>query len=236
VEKVVFFMGRSARLTHEEFCEHYLTTHSALVLRHFAGLRGYIVNLLDGEARTPEDAPEAFATVGAIAEMWFDAIDEFTDRARRYASAEGATAVEQDAAEIFSSGVAYHVAQEVQRDYERAWADGQPSPGVKMVYPVRRKQDVPHDQFVQHWQGKHVPIVLQYMNGISRYVTDVVVAPIGKAPEIDGIVELHYLRPEAMQGARYNAPEADAIMADDVAKFLDPSGIAYRTTEHILRS
>jgi hypothetical protein len=44
-----------------------------------------------------------------------------------------------------------------------------------------------------------VPLVLKYMNGISRYVTNVVVRRVGKAPEIDGIVELTFFgrRPEA---------------------------------------
>jgi uncharacterized protein (TIGR02118 family) len=144
--------------------------------------------------------------------------------------------MQEEANTFFGKIFAYHVRQGIQRDYERTWPDGQPSPGVKMVYPVQRKEGITHEQFARHWVENHVPIVLKYMNGISRYVTNPVQRKIGKAPDVDGFVELHYLDPSALEGPRYNSPEADAIMAEDVAQFITPTGLALRCTEHILRS
>lgn len=230
----MFLVRRAPSFTREAFQQHYLQRHVRGPLEHFPGLRYYRVNVVEPgrEARTDDPLGE----VDAVAEMWFEELGDFTDRARRYDSPEAAVAMEAEAAEIFGSVIAYHVRPEVQRDYDRTWPDGTPSPGVKMVYPVRRKPDITREQFAGHWLQKHVPIVLRYMNGVSRYVTNVVIGPWGQAPEIDGLVELHYLDPAALDGPRYNAPEADAIMADDVAQFITPSGAAYRTTEYILRS
>ena len=230
----MFLVRRAPSFTREAFQTHYLQHHIRGPLEHFPGLRRYRVNVVELGWETRGDDP--LGEVDAIAEMWFEDLGDFTDRARRYDSPETAVAMEEEAAEIFGSVIAYHVRPEVQRDYARTWRDGEPSPGVKMVYPVRRKPDITREQFAEHWITKHVPIVLRYMNGVSRYVTNVVVGPWGKAPELDGLVELHYLDPEAMKGPRYNAPEAEAIMAEDVSQFITPSGTAYRTTEYILRS
>ena len=230
----MFLVRRAPSFTREAFQTHYLQHHIRGPLEHFPGLRRYRVNVVGVGWETRGDDP--LGEVDAIAEMWFEDLGDFSDRARRYDSPEAAVAMEEEAAEIFGSVIAYHVRPEVQRDYARTWRDGEPSPGVKMVYPVRRKPEITREQFAEHWTSKHVPIVLRYMNGVSRYVTNVVVGPWGKAPELDGLVELHYLEPEALKGPRYNAPEAEAIMAEDVAQFISPSGTAYRTTEYILRS
>jgi hypothetical protein len=234
VEKMLFLVRRAPSFTREAFQQHYLEHHIRGPLEHFPGLRRYCVNVVDLDWQVK--ANDDFGELDAIAEMWFESLGDFTDRARRYDSPEAAVAMEKEASEIFDIVIAYHVQPETQRDYDRTWRDGEPSPGVKMIYPVHRKPGLSRDGFAEHWLHKHVPIVLRYMNGVSRYVTNVVVGPWGKAPDVDGFVELHYLDPSALSGPRYNAPEADAIMAEDVAQFIVPSGIAYRTTEYILRS
>lgn len=233
-EKLLFFAKRAPGLTRDEFQRTYLTEHARGPMEHFPKLTRYVVNVVDLDWEPKLDHP--LATTDVVAEMWFEDIGDFMDRARRFDSSETFVAMQQEAGTFFGDIVAYHVLQGVQRDYQRDWPDGQRSPGVKMVYPVQRKEDITHEQFVTHWVEKHVPIVLKYMNGISRYVTNPVERRIGKAPDVDGIVELHYLDPSAMDGPRYNAPEADAIMADDVAQFITPTGLALRCSEYILRS
>ena len=230
----MFLVRRAPSFTREAFQRYYMEEHVRGPLEHFPGLRRYCVNVVDLEWQPGPD-PD-FGEIDAIAEMWFDGLGDFTDRARRYDSPEAAIAMEKDSGETFDAIFAYHVQAEVQRDYDRSWADGEASPGTKMVYPVRRKPGISREAFAEHWLHKHVPIVLRYMNGVSRYVTNVVAGPRGKAPDIDGLVELHYLDPSALSGPRYNAPEADAVMAEDVAQFITPSGTAFRTTEYILLS
>lgn len=234
MEKLIFLARRAPGLEREEFQERYLGRHAVLVMRHFPRLRRYVVNVVELGWETRAD--DELAHVDAIAEMWFDELGDFTDRARRYDSAEAAVAIDESAAAIYTSVIAYRVQEQVQRDYDCTWPDGQPSPGVKMVYPVRRKDGLTREQFADHWLHTHVPLVLQYLRGISRYATNVVVAPLGKAPEIDGIVELHYPNPDDLTGPRYNAPEAEQLMADDVAQFITQTGTAYRTTEYVMRA
>jgi hypothetical protein len=231
---MLFFLRRAPALTREEFRTYYLETHVRGPMQHFPRLGRYVVNVVDIDWQPTVEHP--LAGTDAIAEMWFDDLGDFTDRARRYDSPDAAVEMEKEAAELFGGVHAYHVRQSIQRDYERSWPDGDRSPGVKMIYPVHRKPDISHEQFAAHWIDKHVPIVLQYMNGVSRYVTNVVSRSLGNAPELDGIVELHYMDPAALKGPRYNDLGADAIMADDVAQFLTPTGLAFRVAEYILRS
>ena len=233
-EKLMFFATRAPSLSREEFQRTYLTEHARGPLEHFPKLTRYVVNVIDLEWQ-PKIEHDLAAT-DVVAEMWFDDIADFMDRARRFDSSETFVAMQEEANEFFGGIVAYHVRQGIQRDYDRTWPDGERSPGVKMVYPVQRNPDISHGQFAKHWIEKHVPIVLKYMNGISRYVTNKVIRRIGPGPDVDGFVELHYIDPSALDGPRYNSPEADAIMADDVAQFITPTGLALRCCEYILRS
>lgn len=232
--KLLFFAQRSPTLTREEFQRVYLSEHARGPLDHFPALRRYVVDVVDPDWKAKIEHP--LAATDAVGEMWFEEVGDFLDRARRYDSAESAVAMQEESARIFGDIYAYHVEPGIQRDYQRDWPDGERSPGVKMVYPVQRAPDITHEQFAKHWVEKHVPIVLRYMNGISRYVTNNVIRRIGPGPEVDGFVELHYMDPAAMEGPRYNAPEADAIMAADVAQFIVPTGLALRCSEYILRS
>lgn len=233
-EKLMFFARRAPELSREEFQRTYLTEHARGPMEHFPRMSRYAVNVVDADWEPKVE--HALADTDVIAEMWFDELGDFLDRARRFDSSETFVAMQEEADSFFGGVVAYHVQQGIQRDYERSWPDGERSPGVKMVYPVVRKEGITREQFAEHWLQKHVPLVLKYMNGISRYVTNVVVRRVGKAPEIDGIVELTFFNPDDLKGPRYSAPEAEALMSNDVAQFLTPFGLAFRASEYILRS
>jgi len=233
-EKLLFFAKRGPQLTREEFQRTYLNEHARGPLEHFPKLTRYLVNVVDVDWQPKVE--HELAGTDVVAEMWFDELGDFMDRARRFDSAETFVAMQDEARGFFGDIVAYHVREGIQRDYRREWPDGEASPGIKMIYPVVRKEGITREQFAEHWLHTHVPLVLKYMNGISRYVTNVVERRIGKAPEIDGVVELTFFDPDVLNGPRYNAPEAEALMQADVAQFLTPFGLALRATEHILRS
>ena len=173
----------------------------------------------------------------AVAELWFDSIHDFTDRVRRYDSPEGAAAVEGDAASLVGSNVGYRVIEHIQQDYERSWGDGQQSPGVKMVGPLRRAEALSHDQFVDYWLQRHVPLVLKHLTGMWRYITNVVTASlIPGAPEIDGVVELHVRELEDLTDRErfYDSPEGQQIMSADSSRFLSRPSRSL-ATEYVLR-
>lgn len=210
----MFLIQRSGELNREEFGRRMLDSQAPLMLQHCPGLRRYVVNLNEG-SEEDEAWPEHF---DASTELWFDSVEDFTDRERLYDSPEGAAAVEKDSEALMGSVIAYRVAETVQRDYERTWALGERSPGKKMLSPLRRLDGLTHEQFVEHWRGEHARLALKHVLGIGRYVNNVVVAPVtAGAPEFDGMVEVHYL-----EKRRFDSPEGQEILAADVAKFLSP--------------
>jgi len=224
-EKLLFFFHRRRELTRAEFCRRYLREHAPLVLRHCPSLRRYVVNVIDD---AQEKTPEAF---DAVAELWFDSLDDYADLSRRYDSPDGRAAVDASRAALVGSAAGYHVDPLVQRDYERTWPDGERSPGRKTIAPLRRKDGLSHEQFVEHWLHAHAPLALKHVLGIGRYVTNVVLASLTPdAPEVDGIVEVHYTGER-----RFDSPEGQAILMEDVGKFLSPPS-RNKAGEYILRS
>jgi hypothetical protein len=124
----------------------------------------------------------------------------------------------------------YRVDERVQRDNERSTMPGERSPGEKLLAPLRRAPGLTHEQFVEHWLGTHSPLALQHVLGMWRYVTNVVLEPVTpRAPEIDGIVEVHYL-----DKRRFASPESEAIMQDDTSRLLIKPA-PYTVGEYVLR-
>lgn len=226
-EKLIFLVGRKAGLSRDEFRRRYLEVHAPLFLRHCRALRGYAVNLVEG--RRDEG-------VDAVAEMWFDALEDFRDPGRLYDSPEGVAAVARDAGTLVSSVVGYRVDEAVQRDYERTWPAGAPSPGAKLIGLLRRTEAMTHEQFAEHWLHTHAPLALKHVLGMTRYVINVVREPLTPgAPEVDGIVEVQFATLEDLRNRRYDSPEGEAVIAADNAKFL-ANPTRYRTTEYVLKS
>lgn len=224
-EKLLFFLYRRPALTRVDFGRRYREEHAPLVLRHFPGLRRYVVNLIEDPQ---EKSPDAF---DAVAEFWFDSLEDYADPTRRYASPEGASDVKRSFAALVGSAAAYHVDPIVQRDYDRSRPDGERSPGVKTIAPLRRKDGLSHEQFVDHWLHTHAPLALKHVLGIGRYVTNVVLEPVTPgAPVVDGIVEVHYTGER-----RFDSPEGQAALMEDVGKFLSPPS-RNKAGEYILRS
>ena len=214
---------------------HYLEEHAPLVLRHCPNLRQYVVSLVDvsREKRDPPPLEEDAAVFDAVAELWFDSREDYTDRARLYDSPEGQAAVEGDAAAIIGASVGYQVIERIHQDYERSWNTGERSPGVKLFASLRRAEGLTHEQYVDHWLHTHVPLVFERLLGTWRYITNEVVAPLTPgAPEIDGIVEVYF---RDIKDRRFDSPEGEAIMAADVKQFLTPP-TRNQASEYVLRS
>ena len=224
-EKLLFFVYRRPELSRAEFCRRYLEEHAPLVLRHCPNLRRYVLNIVEDPE---EKSPDAF---DAAVELWYGSVEDWDDQSRRYDSPDGRAAVEESRAALIRSSVGYQVKPTTHREYDRTWRKGERSPGYKTVVPLMRKDGLSHEQFVDHWLHTHAPLALQHVLGIGRYVTNVVLAPLTPdAPEVDGIVEVHYTGER-----RFDSPEGQAIMMEDVGKFLSPPS-RNRAGEYVLRS
>jgi hypothetical protein len=230
MEKLIFFVERKAGLSRQAFQQRFLGSHAALVLEHFATLRGLVLNL-NARAEDRFDPIDPLTKADAVAEMWFATHDDFADLSRRYASAEGRAALDADWREIAGKAHGYRTSERVQRAHEGAPAPGEPSPGSKLIAGLRRAPALSHEQFLDHWLHTHVPLALRHVLGMGAYVTNEVTAPITPgSPDLDGIVEVLYT------GKReFDSPEGESIMRADTAKFLQPPS-PMRLREYVLRS
>jgi len=220
-EKIFVLVYRAPSLTREEVARRYLEEHAPLVLQHCPRLRRFVANVVQKDTEGFDVAVEVQA----------DTIQDFIDSERMYDSPEGREAVEESAAKLESRRSVYLVEERVQRDYERAWPDGEASPGLKLVAPLSRVNGLTHEQFVEHWTNTHSELALKHVLGMGRYVTNVVVRALTPgAPEIDGIVEVHYT------GKReFDSPEGERIMIEDTQSLLQTPA-RHMAIEYILRS
>jgi uncharacterized protein (TIGR02118 family) len=117
---------------------------------------------------------------------------------------------------------AYHVDEVVQKDYERSWPSGTESPGIKMIAFLHRRGDLTHDQFSQHWRNNHGPLAVARQPGFWHYVQNHVVERLTDGtPDWDGVGEIHCRSVDDALHRSYDSEEAQQLIWEDVARFLD---------------
>lgn len=224
--KLIFLCRRRRTLSHAEYVRRVLEGHVPLALRHHPTMRGYVVN--DVEA-----VPEGLPAIDTVAELWFDDLADY--RERLYDSPEGRAVVERDVAAFMGGADAYCTTEHVQKAPAAPAPVGVRSRGVKLVCPVRRRPDLDHAAFVEHWLGRHVPLALRHHPGLSKYVTNVVDGrPDGGATDWDGIAELHFPSLQALATGLFDTPDGEAAIRADIARFIGFTA-AYRVAEWVQR-
>jgi uncharacterized protein (TIGR02118 family) len=209
--KLVFLCRRRPDLTHERYAERLLRGHVPIALRHHPTMRAYVVNVVEGRRAGAEE-------LDSIGELTFDSLDDF--RERLYDSDAGRKIVEADVAGFMGGAHAYVTREHVQK---RPAADaplGTRSQGVKIIGLVRRPDGMTHEAFVEHWLERHVPLALRHHPGLHKYVTNVVEARLGDAPDWDGIAELHFPSVEAMRTQFFDSPDGERIIREDMPRFI----------------
>jgi uncharacterized protein (TIGR02118 family) len=64
---------------------------------------------------------------------------------------------------------------------------------IKVIAMVKRNPSLTHEQFARQWRDQHAPLVRNRLPGLRKYVLNVTFQEEGgRAPEWDGIVELHF--------------------------------------------
>ena len=221
MEKLFLFLYRAPWLTREEFGKRYLAEHAPLVLRHCPRLRRYVANVVENDVEGYDIALEFLV----------DTMADYDDPARLYDSPDGQAAAEAHRKELTGRAIAYHVIEQVQLDHVQTWPDGERSPGQKLLAPIARVDGLTHEQFAEHWTSTHSALAVQHLRGMGRYVTNVVDRALTDgAPEIDGIVEVHYT------GKReFDSPEGQQALVEDTQSLLQ-TPVRSMAGEYILRS
>jgi uncharacterized protein (TIGR02118 family) len=104
----------------------------------------------------------------------------------------------------------------------------------KLVFVIRRRQDLPPEEFHRYWLEEHGPLARSLLEplGASRYVQSHAVAPDlnaalaptrGTAEAYDGLAEIYWESVEAFvtASASEEGRRANEILIEDEARFID---------------
>ena len=117
---------------------------------------------------------------------------------------------------------------------------------IKLTYCVRRRADMPPDQFRKYWLEQHGPLVKKHAAALraTRYVqshtletplNELLQGSRGAAPAHDGITEVWWESEEAMLAALGTAEgqEAGRQLLEDERRFIDlEASSLFLTEEH----
>lgn len=117
---------------------------------------------------------------------------------------------------------------------------------IKLVYCIRRRDDIPPEAFYRYWRGEHAELVtrLRTAIGACRYVQSHSVQPEMNAalraaramPQAyDGITEVWWDSIDTLQAAMGTAEGQAAMqqLVEDEARFIDQSrSCIFMTEEH----
>jgi uncharacterized protein (TIGR02118 family) len=224
--KLIFLCRRRPDIDHERYAELLLEGHVPIALRHHPTLRKYVVNVV-------EQNPSGGEELDSIGELWFASLEDF--RQRLYDSPAGEEIVHADVARFLGGAHAYATTEHVQKSIIAPAATGRRSPGVKLVCPVRRRDDMSHGAFVDHWLGRHVPLAIEHHPRLTRYVTNVVDEQLSSGgQDWDGFAALHFASLEDATRHLFPSAESERIIRADMARFL-ARAIPYRVAEWVMR-
>jgi uncharacterized protein (TIGR02118 family) len=221
--KMIFLCRRRPEVDHPAYAAMVLQDHVPLALRHHPTMRSYVVNVV-------EQSPPGWPELDSVAELGFDSLDDY--RTRLYDSEAGRAVIASDVARFMGGAAAYVTSEYVQRDAATAAPLGTLTPLVKLVCPVRRRSDLTHAAFVDHWLGRHVPLALRHHPGLVRYLTNVVEQPLGDAEPLDGIAELLFADERSLRSAMFDSPQGERVVREDIARFIGATA-AYRVSEYV---
>jgi uncharacterized protein (TIGR02118 family) len=119
---------------------------------------------------------------------------------------------------------------------------------IKLVYCLRRRSDVPEEEFYRYWLNDHGPLVKGYAEAIKarKYVQSHTIAPElndlfvesrGLAAPYDGITEVWWDDLESLQAGMASAAgkAAHQALKDDEANLIDfGNSCVFMTEEHLI--
>ncbi len=215
--KLIAFLKRKPGMEVEEFQRHWRTAHAARVLL-VPELRRYVQNhTLLSVYRHREPVYDG------VAEAWFDTIEAL----RELTEAPEFSAVRNDEPNFIDLDTLGSIVTE-----EHVIVDGEiPTDAVKNISFLRRKPDLPVEQFQKYWRETHGPIAAA-IPGLNRYVQSHT-RENGATPGYDGVPITWFASTHAMRRAE-KSPEYARTRADE-ANFLAPDPLPFVIAkEHVI--
>jgi hypothetical protein len=165
--------------------------------------------------------------IDAKVSFWLDSIDSRGE-------------VEKVLAPLTKRMAGYLVTESIPRDYaERAWADGERSPGVALVTTFPKPEHLDDETFYACWHGSHTPLSLE-IHPLLHYVRNAVARVLTPgAPPYRAIVNesVATLEIAADPELFYSSREGMKRAGEDLAKFVDWKTLSTALmSEYILES
>jgi hypothetical protein len=222
VLKYYLLLARPAGEERAAFQERFLRHSAPDWLAAAPWTRRLIVNLVDEPP--PVGAPADEPPCDTAVEGWYESGEDFQDAYLRLPLDEPRCTC-----------TIYLVRERIQLDREQRWPCGERSPGVKVIYLVRRNEALSDAEARQRWR-EHAPLAKQHHAGMVKYVQNAVVQPLSlSAPVVHGIAELHFPTRQDLEQRMYGSAEGRAAIAADTATLVAESTPLY-ASEYILKS
>ena len=202
-----------------------MNDHAALT-----GVTGAIARLRDaGEARRLAGRLAEDDRVHAVA-LHLDPADEGWALVR----ATGEASVVVDACRAVAGAEVSEIRSRRLRRHRVRWEAGDATPGVSMVFDVRRNADLSIDEFHRHWRDVHGPKALAHHLGMWDY--DQLSLIGGGDVALDGIAVVGFPTADDASTRFFDTDEGTEIIRADAAFFTDAGTLGRRlTTEWVVK-
>ena len=106
---------------------------------------------------------------------------------------------------------------------------------VKAIALLKRKPGLSREEFIEHYEEVHVPLILKHSTGVIKYIRNFIVSDGMTEPDYDCITELWYEDMEAFTATiSVWGTEEGQVIIEDENSFIDRDMIKfYMVEEHV---
>lgn len=216
--KTIALINRIDGISHEEFAMHYEEIHAPLALKHLKSIKSYTRNHVVSalvKAKLPFDC---------VTQFWFETIEDAIKVQEFSQSAEGQVVRDDEMKFLDRAKTLAFLVEERSSDLEASFI---PSETVKAIAIIKRKPDITRDQFIDHYEYEHAPLIMQHSKGLFSYKRNYVL-PMGDEPQFDSLTELWFRDKESYDDTMaFRLSASGRVIADDEATFIDTDNIGF---------
>ncbi|HEX4539437.1 MAG TPA: EthD domain-containing protein [Acidimicrobiales bacterium] len=106
---------------------------------------------------------------------------------------------------------------------------------IKVVFLVKRAEDITHDEFVRHLLEHHVPLALRHHPRLRKYSSAPIMPGTDNPGDFDAVAELYFDTVEDFRSGLFDSEDGRRVIAEDVARFCGRGGRHYITEEIVFK-
>ncbi len=132
---------------------------------------------------------------------------------------------------------AYLVSENLPAQYQISWAINTPSPGMRLISMIYKKDALSKKQFANYWNNQHAKIATSYSIPVWNYSQNTITEVLTiNSPPYDGIAALHFKHKDDLKNRWIKTPLEAARGPRDALNFMDMDNTrSQEMTELILK-